>query len=428
MTERQTHPDDIRDLFSRAMSDMYRAEIPQYGTLLALVADVLGVERHGVIRLGTAQELYDIRRLFAVLGMDPVGYHGLSVAGAPVHSTAFRPITEDALRRNPFWVFTPLRRVDLIEDLALRAEAAAILAARRVFTRRVLELVGVFEAERALTLSEAQEFAREALETFRRHSDPTVYFATYRKLHSTLRLIADIVSFEGPHINHLTLRTLDIDALQAGMPGCGTAPKAIIEGPPRRNCPVLLRKNSFKAREERIVFRQSTQKVTAGTALFGEIKQRGGAMAAKGRKFYDELLASVRRNVQNDPAGLNASNYESSSRCAFVHCCTIGGVDCIPRGLASCYSATPAGRASTRPGAAAAVYELVREFFCNFSSSCTRTSYPSAQPASSSPISATTRRTTPRNPTGRSSKPYLVRCPRRSRVPCAGREGFGSKR
>src|SRR5580700_5496402 len=39
-TMKHVNPDDIRTLFSRAMSDMYRAEAPQYGALLDLVADV----------------------------------------------------------------------------------------------------------------------------------------------------------------------------------------------------------------------------------------------------------------------------------------------------------------------------------------------------------------------------------------------------
>jgi 16S rRNA G966 N2-methylase RsmD len=37
-TMKHVNPDDIRTLFSRAMSDMYRAEVPQYGALLELVA------------------------------------------------------------------------------------------------------------------------------------------------------------------------------------------------------------------------------------------------------------------------------------------------------------------------------------------------------------------------------------------------------
>ena len=72
--------DEIREQFSQAMSAMYQQEVPQYGTLLELVADVnlavlennpqlhekmvnadelarLNVERHGAIRVGTAQEM-----------------------------------------------------------------------------------------------------------------------------------------------------------------------------------------------------------------------------------------------------------------------------------------------------------------------------------------------------------------------------------
>lgn len=74
--------DEIRENFSQAMSAMYQQEVPQYGTLLELVADVnlavlehhpklheqlanadelsrLNVERHGAIRVGTAEETGD---------------------------------------------------------------------------------------------------------------------------------------------------------------------------------------------------------------------------------------------------------------------------------------------------------------------------------------------------------------------------------
>ena len=106
MTQKHVHPDEIRDRFSRAMSEMYRLEVPQYGTLVTLVSgineatlaadpvlhaalvrnnelDRLSVERHGAIRLGTARELFTIRRIFAVMGLFPVGYYDLSVAAFP---------------------------------------------------------------------------------------------------------------------------------------------------------------------------------------------------------------------------------------------------------------------------------------------------------------------------------------------------------
>ncbi|MGY2812027.1 2-oxoadipate dioxygenase/decarboxylase HglS [Bradyrhizobium sp. USDA 4506] len=374
MLRRYASPDQIRSLFSRAMSDMYRAEVPQYGTLLDLVADVnaetlsvdsrlrasleqcgeierLGVERHGAVRLGAARELFDIRRVFAVMGMHPVGYYDLSVAGVPVHSTAFRPIEHKALCRNPFRVFTSLLRLDLIEDPALRAEATTILAARRIFTPRVLELVSIFEVEGRLTCPEAEEFVREALETFRWHSDASVDIATYRKLHQAHRLIADIVGFKGPHINHLTPRTLDIDAIQAGMPRRGLAPKAVIEGAPRRNCPILLRQTSFKALEEPISFRQSAGGAASGahSARFGEIEQRGVALTAKGRGLYDKLLGAVRRDAQ--PGGVQRATYDAElSEC--FRSFPDDWAELRSRGLAFFrYSATPTALASSPYGA-----------------------------------------------------------------------------
>ncbi len=368
-------PNEIRTLFSRAMSDMYRAEVPQYGTLMELVRDVnaatlaadpalkatlerhdeldrLSLERHGAIRLGTPQELSSIRRVFAVMGMFPVGYYDLSVAGVPVHSTAFRPIDDEALRRNPFRVFTSLLRLELIEDAALRAEAARILAARQIFTSRTLELVQVFEREGALTRVQAEEFVREALETFRWHRDATVSLATYKKLHDAHRLIADVVSFKGPHINHLTPRTLDIDAVQAGMPGRGISPKAVIEGPPRRQCPILLRQTSFKALEEDIAFKVDTDGAAAGThtARFGEIEQRGVALTAKGRQLYDRLLASVRRDVQVGAGGSNAGDYASELAERFRDL-PDSWAELRTQGLAFFrYSATPMGRVAAARG------------------------------------------------------------------------------
>jgi uncharacterized glyoxalase superfamily metalloenzyme YdcJ len=328
--------DHIRSLFTAAMSQMYREEVPQYGTLIDLVADVnaevlasdpafaakltrlgeldrINIERHGAIRLGTAAELFDMRRLFAVMGMQPVGYYDLSVAGVPVHSTCFRPIDEAALSVNPFRVFTSLLRLELIEDEALRAEAATILARRSIFTARALELMAQAERDGGLDETDAQEFVAEALETFRWHNTATVSLDTYQRLLNAHRLIADVVSFKGPHINHLTPRTLDIDAVQKRMPERGISPKAVIEGPPRRSCDILLRQTSFKALEEPIAFVGGNAD-TRGThsARFGEIEQRGVALTAQGRALYDALLASVRDNVQVGANGGKAGDYDNS--------------------------------------------------------------------------------------------------------------------
>ena len=327
-------PDLIRQRFSKAMSDMYREEVPLYGALMELVEqtnrDVLSrepdiaqqldstgeierldMERHGAIRVGTATELATLARLFAVMGMQPVGYYDLTPAGVPVHSTAFRAVHEDALQVSPFRVFTSLLRLELIEDPGLRAFAGSVLAKRSIFTPKALRLIAQAETAGGLNETEAQEFVLQALETFRWHHSATVTAAQYQTLSAQHRLIADVVAFKGPHINHLTPRTLDIDIVQEQMPAHGITPKAVIEGPPRRQQPILLRQTSFKALDEPIAFTDQDETRGSHSARFGEIEQRGAALTPKGRALYDLLLNAARDALGEFPNEANASRYNA---------------------------------------------------------------------------------------------------------------------
>lgn len=330
----------IRSEFSALMSQMYREEVPLYGDLLDLVADVnnitliknqrlhdqlkktgeydrLDLERHGAIRLGTAEELNTMRRVFAVMGMEPVGYYDLVPAGVPVHSTAFRAITSSELNESPFRVFTSLLRLELIQDEALRALAEDVLRQRQIFTQGALELTTKFEQQGGLDESDAKRFVQEVLETFRWHKEAPVTQELYQKLHDQHRLIADVVAFKGPHINHLTPRTLDIDMIQEGMVSRGITPKAVVEGPPRRRCPILLRQTSFKALDEEVYFQNDVK--GSHTARFGEIEQRGVALTPKGRRLYDQLLKAAREELGAAPNEQNAKRYMRILEKHFVH-------------------------------------------------------------------------------------------------------------
>lgn len=327
-------PNDIRAKFSLAMSAMYQQEVPLYGDLIELVAETnrevlskdstlahglqitgeigrLSMERHGAIRVGTAAELQTLRRLFAVMGMSAVGYYDLTAAGVPVHSTAFRAVHEADLQVSPFRIFTSLLRLELIENAALRELAQLLLDRRCIFTERALELIALHEIQGGLDAEQAQEFVAQALETFRWHRLATVSASEYQQLHNQHRLIADIVAFKGPHINHLTPRTLDIDRVQAAMPERGIPPKAVIEGPPTRHCPILLRQTSFKALEEQVLFIEPDGHQVVGhhTARFGEIEQRGVALTAKGRALYDRLLQATQDALQVPATEDNAPRY-----------------------------------------------------------------------------------------------------------------------
>ncbi|WP_077047621.1 VOC family protein [Pseudomonas sp. KK4] len=325
-------PDLIRQRFSKAMSDMYREEVPLYGALMELVEQTnrqvlasdpriarqlnstgeierLDLERHGAIRVGTAAELATLARLFAVMGMQPVGYYDLTPAGVPVHSTAFRAVHETSLQISPFRVFTSLLRLELIEDPQLRAFAQSVLDKRSIFTPAALTLIARAETQGGLSEPEADEFVKQALETFRWHHRATVTAEQYQTLSAQHRLIADVVAFKGPHINHLTPRTLDIDIVQAQMPVHGITPKAVIEGPPRRQCPILLRQTSFKALDEPVAFTDQADTAGSHSARFGEIEQRGAALTPKGRALYDRLLNAARDELKDFPNEANAARY-----------------------------------------------------------------------------------------------------------------------
>ncbi|MDN8991411.1 DUF1338 family protein, partial [Staphylococcus aureus] len=96
-------------------------------------------------------------------------------------ATAFRPVEDESLRRNPFRVFTSLLRLELIEDDLLREQARQILNQRQIFSDLTVALVEQCEREGGLLESEANRFVSEVLNTFRWHRDATVDAQTYHK-------------------------------------------------------------------------------------------------------------------------------------------------------------------------------------------------------------------------------------------------------
>ncbi|MCB1841251.1 MAG: VOC family protein, partial [Alphaproteobacteria bacterium] len=330
MTQGFVSPDELRARFSRAMSEMYRKEVPAYGTLLELVRDVnervlaenpamrkqleetdnlerISEERHGAIRVGKATELQMISRVFGVMGMQAVGYYDLTQANVPVHSTAFRAVEGESLSRSPFRVFCSLLRTELIKDKELRSKAEVLLESRDIFSDSLRALVEKAEQNGGLNEADTQVFIAEATKVFQWHADaaPGVSKTLYIKMRDADPRVADITCFKGPHINHLTPRTLEIDTIQQDMPKRGMNAKNVVEGPPA-SCPILLRQTSFKALTEKVRFEGEEGE---HTARFGEIEQRSAALTQKGRKLYDQLLAKVLEQEKPKADGSNAAEY-----------------------------------------------------------------------------------------------------------------------
>ncbi|KAI7334506.1 hypothetical protein KC315_g3720 [Hortaea werneckii] len=297
---------------------MYRREVPQYGDLVRIVKEInedvlaksplggkgsstmrLSLERHGAIRVGTPEELRTIRGIFELLGMRAVGYYDLSVAGLPMHATAFRPVDSSALDENPFRVFTTLLRPELLCTVEARELALALLSQREVFTEELKELLDVVDRQGGrLTEQQAEGFILQALLTFSWRPLAAATREQYKMLNAEHPILADISCFRSIHINHLTPRTLDISAAQVAMKQAGLQAKSSVEGPPARRNPILLRQTSFLALEESVLLPDSTDVAKEPVqghhkARFGEIEQRGAAVTPAGRSLYDQLHAKA---------------------------------------------------------------------------------------------------------------------------------------
>ncbi|MCL9796394.1 2-oxoadipate dioxygenase/decarboxylase [Frankia sp. AgKG'84/4] len=315
-------PWELRAEFSRRLSELYGREVPAYATLRAVSREInaevlesrgadarrlgavgrVGAERHGAVRVGTPREMNQVGRLFAAMGMHPVGFYDLRDAAAsavPVVSTAFRPVDPAELARNPLRMFTSLlvpgdRRFFTAE---LRRRLEAFLAARTLFPPRLLELADRAIAGNGLDAGDAEEFLTLAADALRLSRAP-VDRAWYTELERVSAVAADIGGVRATHLNHLTPRVLDIDELYRRMGERGVEMIDAIQGPPRWAGPdLLLRQTSFRALAEPRRFRHADGTITAGTlrVRFGEVEARGIAATPRGRELYERLSADADR-------------------------------------------------------------------------------------------------------------------------------------
>lgn len=319
---------ELRAAFALRLSAMYGEEVPAYTTLVDVseevnrdfvhahpdLADHLGsiervtAERHGAIRVGTPKELSQVARIFAALGMYPVGFYDLREAAAssvPVVSTAFRPTDPQELARNPFRVFTSMLAVDdprfFTPDLQERLRD--FLQQRTLFPEELLELADRADAEDGLSAADAERFLDLATASFKLSDEP-VDEAWYRELEAISAVAADIGGVTSTHINHLTPRVLDIDDLYSRMESRGITMIDEVQGPPAWEGPdVLLRQTSFRALDEHRIFRFPDGTTGPGTlrVRFGEVEQRGIALTPAGRDLYDRLIAETDRRLAAHP-------------------------------------------------------------------------------------------------------------------------------
>lgn len=319
---------ELRSRFAVALSRLYATEVPAYAVLLDVAQQIntavlakegasaerlgsitrVSAERHGAIRLGSPTELAQVAQIFGALGMHPTGFYDLRDARprpVPVVSTAFRPTDPAELARNPFRVFTSVlvpqdRR---FFDAELEQRLTAFVNARQLFPDELLSLSATAEAHGELALPDAMRFLELATASFALSTDP-VDRSWYTELEQVSDVAADIGGVGSTHINHLTPRVLDIDALYRAMAARGIDMIDRIQGPPPWAGPdVLLRQTSFRALAEPRRFTEPDGSITTGAlrVRFGEVESRGIALTPAGRDRYDQMMARVDDHMAGQP-------------------------------------------------------------------------------------------------------------------------------
>lgn len=310
-------PTELRARLAAGLSTLYGSEVPAYTTLVEVCQEIntevmaargadaerLGsiervtAERHGAIRVGTPAEIAQVARVFGACGMHPVGFYDLREAtpAIPVVSTAFRPVEREELAANPFRVFTSMLVVDdrRFFDAGTESALTDFLAARSLFPEELLDLADAMESTGSLTEADASRFLELATASFALSPEP-VDRAWYERLEAISSVAADIGGVTSTHINHLTPRVLDIDALYARMGERGIEMIDRVQGPPRTpdgsaRPDVLLRQTSFRALAEPRTFAEPDGTLTEGhlRVRFGEVEARGVALTPAGRSLYD---------------------------------------------------------------------------------------------------------------------------------------------
>lgn len=324
---------EIRKRFVTMLSEMYGKEVPQYDVLLAhaerinrentaqthAAREEMITEHHGAIRVGTPDEMRGMRRLFAVMHMYPVGHYDLSVSNLPIQSTAFRPATEEELSFNGFRIFASMLRVDVLPE-EIRPTVTAALKKRDIFSTELKNMIICNEREGGLTEAQTGIFLKEALETFRRHEEANVTLDEYQTLLAKDKLTASICSFKTTHLNHLTPEIMSkrnkkgeiigeegIDRLHRELNEAGVKTIPVVQGPPPRRVPILLRQGSFLALAEQFLFPDGKGGLIPfdHTERFGEYEtKKAAALTPKGMGQCLEALNEARSNLRPD-----GSNY-----------------------------------------------------------------------------------------------------------------------
>jgi uncharacterized glyoxalase superfamily metalloenzyme YdcJ len=301
---------------------------------------------HSALRC-TPKELPNVLRVFKVMAALSFECYDLR-GGVGVISTYVRAFTEDELRKNGYRAFISCIDLDhMMKEYAeklrmvnpddpdidkkvkkARVIIEKIIAARDVFSPKMLELLDAHDTQGGLDESQAKEFLEESMNLFLRPKRAAVSLQTYYWLLGINKTLAHVLVSPVLALNHITPCVYSVHAAHLMMHKWGIRSIDVTQGPPQ-GWEILLNQVSCLAPSVNLWFlvddgfgiplsvlpKQLRWKVSLAKFFkvkyvtgehqetFVEFEARYLSLTPKGFDLYDKLLNGAKKEV----AWLNAT-------------------------------------------------------------------------------------------------------------------------
>ena len=273
----------------------------------------LGKIMHAAIRCASPAELKTVRRIFQLIGCQPVNYYDLREK-VSVQSTAFRPVDLSEIQQNGFRLFCSMLCIECI-PADQQPFVQSIIDRRNVFSKPLLDLIEIGE-QTGLNPEQVDQFVDLCVELFVRPELALVSRDEYKQLQQINKVAAQVLITNSLAFNHLTPSVASVPQAHQLMEEQGIDTIPVWQGPVGLD--VILRQTSCLAPPVVLKFPE-----TDGTFVeaeyqetFVEFEERLQALTPVGRQEFERLFALGKQNLslsESDP-GYTDHYYETMTQ------------------------------------------------------------------------------------------------------------------
>ena len=309
MTLVPVEPSWIRAELVRQILDAFKASLPLYENMMAVadsinreagddVAEGLGKVMHAAIRCASDHELQTIRKIFALMGSEPVNYYDLRER-VSVESTAFRPVSSSEIQLNGFRIFCSILSMECIPE-EHRHFVQSIIDRRNIFDDQLLGLIDTGESQRGFNQTDAAQFVEKCVQLFTRPEVALVSVDEYQRLQSINKVAAQVLVSNALAFNHLTPSVASVPKAHAEMRKRGIKTIPVWQGPVGKD--FILRQTSCLAPATVLKFPNGDGTFTEAEhqETFVEFEERQQALTRKGRLLFEEMYANGKSKLKVD--------------------------------------------------------------------------------------------------------------------------------